>query len=74
MYVYVPDNRYAEPGCVCVCVFTTVCECTVCVCVCVCSLLCVCVLGWVKYREDISLLVIICISVYVTKTKRFQNL
>ncbi len=40
------------------------------VCVCVCSLLCVCVLGWVKYREHISLLVILCIIVYVTKKKR----
>ncbi len=46
----------------------------VCVCVCVCSLLCVCVcvstapsvcaLGWVKYREHISLLVILSIIVY----------
>ncbi len=26
----------------------------------------VCVLGWVKYREHISLLVILCITVYVT--------
>ncbi len=33
------------------------------VCVCV----CVCVLGWVKYREHISLLVIFCIIVNVAK-------
>ncbi len=30
---------------------------------------CVCVLGWVKYREHISLLVILCIIVYVTNLK-----
>ncbi len=30
----------------------------------------VCVLGWVKYREHISLLVILCIIVYVTKKKK----
>ncbi len=30
-----------------------------------CPLLQVCVLGWVKYRERISLLVILCIIVYV---------
>jgi len=37
----------------------------VCVCVCVCALLqvCVCALGWVKYREHISLLVILRIIV-----------
>ncbi len=29
----------------------------------------VCVLGWVKYREHISLLVILCIIVYVTNKK-----
>ncbi len=29
--------------------------------------MCVCALGWVKYREHISLLVILCIIVYVTK-------
>ncbi len=29
----------------------------------------VCVLGWVKYREHISLLVILCIIVYVKKKK-----
>ncbi len=43
--------------CVCVCV---------CACVCVYVYVCVCVLGWVKYREHISLLVIVCIIVYVT--------
>ncbi len=30
----------------------------------------VCALGWVKYREHISLLVILCIIVYVTKKKK----
>ncbi len=30
-----------------------------------CPLLQVCALGWVKYREHISLLVILCIIVYV---------
>ncbi len=39
-------------------------------CVCVCSLLCVCVPGWVKYRKHISLLVILCIIVYVTNKKQ----
>ncbi len=29
----------------------------------------VCALGWVKYREHISLLVILCIIVYVTNKK-----
>ncbi len=48
--------------CVCVCVSTAPS-----VCVCVCPLLKVCVLGWVKCREHISLLVILCIIVYVTK-------
>ncbi len=34
----------------------------------------VCVLGWVKYREHISLLVILCIIVDVTKKNVvFQN-
>ncbi len=41
----------------------------VCVCVCVCLHYCVCVLGWVKYREHISLLVILCIIMYVTNKK-----
>ncbi len=55
------------PGvCVCVCV----CVCVLCVCVdvfvCVCVCVCVRVLGWLKYREHISLLVILCIIVYVT--------
>ncbi len=36
----------------------------VCVCVCVSTAQGVCVLGWVKYREHISLLVILCIIVY----------
>ncbi len=40
----------------------------VCVCVCVSTAPSVCALGWVKYREHISLLVILCIIVYVTKT------
>ncbi len=53
---------------VCVCVSTApgVCVC-VCVCVCVSTAPGVCVLGWVKYREHISLLVILCIIVYVEK-------
>ncbi len=48
---------------VCVCVSTAP---GVCVCVCVCVHYCVCVLGWVKYREHISLLFKLCIIVYVT--------
>ncbi len=64
--------------CVCVCLSTApgVCVCVstapgVCVCVCVCPLLqvCVCALEWVKYREHTSLLVILCIIVYVTNKK-----
>ncbi len=43
----------------------------VCVCVCVSTAPDVCVLGWVKYREHISLLVILCIVVYVKKNKLF---
>ncbi len=39
------------------------------VCVCVSTAPGVCALGWVKYREHISLLVILCIIVYVTKKK-----
>ncbi len=35
--------------------------------VCVCVFTTVCVRGWVKCREHISLLVILCIIVYVTK-------
>ncbi len=35
------------------------------VCVCVCD-----PLGWVKYREHISLLVILCIIMYVKKKKK----
>ncbi len=45
---------------VCVCVSTAP---GVCVCVCVCAL------GWVKYREHISLLVILCIIVCDKKKK-----
>ncbi len=30
----------------------------------------VCALGWVKYREHISLLVILCIIMYVKKKKK----
>ncbi len=30
----------------------------------------VCALGWVKYREHISLLVILCIIMYVKKNKK----
>ncbi len=37
----------------------------VCVCVCVSTAPGVCALGWVKYREHISLLVILCIIVHV---------
>ncbi len=47
--------------CVCVCVFTTVC---------VCVHYSKCALGWVKCREHISLLVILCIIVYVTNEKK----
>ncbi len=39
----------------------------VCVCVCVSTAPGVCALGWVKYREHISLLVILTIIVYVKK-------
>ncbi len=34
----------------------------------------VCVLGWVKYREHISLLVILCIILYVTKKIKNNNI
>ncbi len=54
---------------VCVCPLLQVCVCVcacVCLCVCVHCSRCVCALGWVKYREHISLLVILCIIVYVT--------
>ncbi len=44
----------------------------VCVCVCVPTAPSVCALGWVKCREHISLLVILCISVYMTK-KNYNN-
>ncbi len=63
------------PGvCVCVCVCVCVRASTapgVCVCVravraCHCSR-CVCALGWVKYREHILLLIILCIIMYVIK-------
>ncbi len=62
---------------VCVCVPTapSVCVCvptapSVCVCVCVPTAPGVCTLGWVKCREQISLLVILCIIMYVTKKKK----
>ncbi len=42
-------------------------------CVCVHYCVCVCVLGWVKYRDHISLLVILCIIVYVTNKKNNNN-
>ncbi len=42
----------------------------VCVCVCVSTAPSVCALGWVKYREHISLLVILCIIVFMTKNKK----
>ncbi len=45
----------------------------VCVCVCVSTAPSVCALGWVKYREHISLLVILCIIVYVTNKKNKEN-
>ncbi len=67
--------------CVCVCVCVSLCL-SVCVCVCVCVCVyvslsvylcvcgvCVCALGWVKCREHISLLVILCIIVYDKKNK-----
>ncbi len=41
-------------------------HCSKCVCVCVSTAPCVCALGWVKCREHISLLIILCIIVYVT--------
>ncbi len=49
-------------------------HCSRCVCVCVCVFTTVCVLGWVKCREHISLLVILCIIVYVTKKKEKINI
>ncbi len=51
--------------CVCVCVPTAPS-----VCVCVPTAPSVCALGWVKCREHISLLVILCIIVYVTNVKK----
>ncbi len=56
--------------CVCVCVSTApgVCVCPLLqVCVCVSTAPGVCALGWVKCREHISLLVILCIIVHVGK-------
>ncbi len=50
-------------------------HCSMCVCVRVCVCVStapgVCALGWVKYREHILLLVILCIIVYVTKNRFF---
>ncbi len=57
--------------CVCVCVSTAP---GVCVCVCVSTAQVVCVLGWVKCREHISLLVILCIIVYVTNKKNKKKI
>ncbi len=54
----------------CVCVPTAP---GVCVCVCVPTAPGVCTLGWVKCREQISLLVKLCIIMYVT-TKKKKNL
>ncbi len=52
-------------------------HCSKCVCVCVCVCVStapgVCALGWVKYREHISLLVILWIIVYVTKKIKNNN-
>ncbi len=45
-------------------------HCSKCVCVCVSTAPSVCALGWVKCREHISLLVILCIIVYVTKKNK----
>ncbi len=69
--------------CVCVCAHCSRCVCvptapSVCVCVCVPTAPGVCTLGWVKCREQISLLVILCIIMYVTtkkkkKKKKIQN-
>ncbi len=41
------------------------------VCVCVSTAPGVCALGWVKSREHISLLVVLCIIVYVTNQKHY---
>ncbi len=41
------------------------------VCVCVSTALSVCALGWVKYREHISLLVILCIIMNVKNVNNF---
>ncbi len=57
------------PG-VCVCPLLQVC---VCVCVCVPTAPGVCTLGWVKCREQISLLVKLCIIMYVTTNKKNNN-
>ncbi len=46
----------------------------VCVCVCMSTAPGVCALGWVKCREHISLLVILCIIVYVTNKKRNKKI
>ncbi len=51
----------------CVCVPTAP---SVCVCVCVPTAPGVCTLGWVKCREQISLLVNLCIIMYVTTKKK----
>ncbi len=49
-------------------------HCSRCVCECVSTASGVCALGWVKCREHISLLVILCIIVYVTNLKKFKNI
>ncbi len=48
-------------------------HCSRCVCVCVSTAPGVCALGWVKYREHISLLVILCIIVCDKKTRFFPK-
>ncbi len=48
-------------------------HCSRCVCECVSTASGVCALGWVKCREHISLLVILCIIVYVTNLKNNNN-
>ncbi len=56
----------------CVCVPTAPSVC-VCVCVCVPTAPGVCTLGWVKCREQISLLVKLCIIMYVTTKKKTKK-
>ncbi len=61
VYLFTQNYTQTVRVCVCVCLYVSL---SVYLCVCVCVCVCVCALGWVKYREHISLLAILCIIVY----------